>query len=334
MGKLLTDDKKHVDILTHVRVDKKLPKYVVMETNNGSGVKAKSLTNNTVFSVTPDSYERLRNNETLSYDNIKKILSEKNAFITDFNVTIGNTLNDVLDRTTMNGVWIGNNSIEVASDGNNERKKTGFWKRIIDRFSKQKPKKVHNDFDIIKFFADVHNLTSDEESMKYINRISDYIECIGYTEKTGQTALKEKLIKKLVINKLESVLYAKGMYCAINEDVIVKLAQNAPKPLSLDYIENYIRNIPIDVIKKKIFADGLQVFDNYCVLHYDENGESVEKTDREKEEEVEKRKDPILFGLINGSSKLYFIADWVDEKCDLTFDKMTEIVGKEIVESG
>lgn len=33
-----------------------------------------------------------------------------------------------------------------------------------------------------------------------------------------------------------------------------------------------------------------------------------------------KRKDPILFGVIAGSNKLYFIGDWIDEYCDLRFD--------------
>ena len=54
---------------------------------------------------------------------------------------------------------------------------------------------------------------------------------------------------------------------------------------------------------------------------------------RHKKKEIEKKKDPVLFGLLAGSSKLYFIADFIDEYCDLTFDKLTEIVGKELVES-
>lgn len=333
MGKLLTDDKKHLAILTSIRIDKSLPKYRLMAqaTEGKSDTDAMNIKNSFPSNY---SYSNIRNNEALSYDNLKKFLSDKTNGVTDFNISVSKVINDVLDKTTMNGVWI--------SDSNNTfvttQKKESLWSIIKNHFSKniniREEEKRTSKFDIIKFFSDVHGIVEDEEATKYINRIMEYIECIGYTETTGQVALKEKLIKGLVVNKLESILYSKGIYRAITEDVIVKLAQNAPKPLSLDYVENYVRNIPIDAIKKKIEADKLQVFDNYCILHYDENGESIAKTDREREEEVRKRKDPILFGLINGSNKLYFIADWVDEKCDLTFDKMTEIVGKEIIESG
>jgi hypothetical protein len=37
--------------------------------------------------------------------------------------------------------------------------------------------------------------------------------------------------------------------------------------------------------------------------------------------EVEKAKDPILFGVLKGTRNLYFIGDWIDEYCDLTLDK-------------
>jgi hypothetical protein len=48
-------------------------------------------------------------------------------------------------------------------------------------------------------------------------------------------------------------------------------------------------------------------------------------TEKQKVEE-EKKKDPILFGVIQNSRKLYFIGDWTDEFCDLTLDKMMEII--------
>jgi hypothetical protein len=122
------------------------------------------------------------------------------------------------------------------------------------------------------------------------------------------------------------------MYKAVSADKIVELAQGSKKALSLDYIQNYGRVIPTDVIKKKIEADKLHVFDNYVILHYDPDGKSYVATEKERKKEVERKKDPILFGVIMGSDKLYYIADWIDEYCDLTFDKLTEILGKEIIE--
>lgn len=185
-------------------------------------------------------------------------------------------------------------------------------------------------FDVISFFNRVK--LSVEQEQTYVNRLKEIVECMGYCDVTGQVGLKEKLFAELITNKYESVLFANGMYKAVSADKIVELAQGSKKALSLDYIQNYGRVIPTDVIKKKIEADKLHVFDNYVILHYDPDGKSYVATERERKKEVEKKKDPILFGVIMGSDKLYYIADWIDEYCDLTFDKLTEILGKEIIE--
>ena len=36
--------------------------------------------------------------------------------------------------------------------------------------------------------------------------------------------------------------------------------------------------------------------------------------------------------MIKNSNKLYFIGDWIDEYCDLTFDKIIDTMGKELIE--
>jgi hypothetical protein len=47
--------------------------------------------------------------------------------------------------------------------------------------------------------------------------------------------------------------------------------------------------------------------------------------------EAERRKDPILFGVIRGSRKLYYLGSWEDEYCDLTLDKFIEQFGEEAI---
>jgi hypothetical protein len=69
------------------------------------------------------------------------------------------------------------------------------------------------------------------------------------------------------------------------------------------------------------------VFDNYVILHYDYSGEAVEETKEEKA----KKKDPIMFGLIQGSKNLYYIGDWIDDYCDLTLDVIIKKLGKRTV---
>jgi hypothetical protein len=79
------------------------------------------------------------------------------------------------------------------------------------------------------------------------------------------------------------------------------------------------------IIKKEI--DDRKIFDNYVVLHYDpkDNGEGLSKA------EIEKKKDPILFGLIKNSRKLYYVADWKDEYCDLTLEEMFNVLGEKVL---
>ena len=48
-----------------------------------------------------------------------------------------------------------------------------------------------------------------------------------------------------------------------------------------------------------------------------------------KEKEI--KKDPILFGVIKKSRKLYYVADWKDEVCDLTLDKMFSELGENVL---
>ena len=48
---------------------------------------------------------------------------------------------------------------------------------------------------------------------------------------------------------------------------------------------------------------------------------------KETAKEEAKRRDPIIFGVIAGSKKLYYVDDWVDEYCDLTLDAFVDSLG-------
>lgn len=272
--------------------------------------------------------------EIMSYENLKNyFLSKSEVNIKDFNIDITEKMRDIANRTKGNasfGIVDGSPMFNVT---NNRRK--GLVDNIKDFFGKKirqnKEKKIANKFDVVKFFSDV-KLSAEDEATKYRDRLAEYVNCIGIAEKSGQTALKEKLFNNLVINKYETILFSKGLVKAVAEETIVKLAKDSPKALALDYIQNYIRNIPISVIKKKFEIDQLEIFDNYVILHYDPEGVSYAKTNKEKEEEEIKKRDPIMFGVIEGSTKLYYIDSWEDEYCDLTWDKMVDIIGKETIE--
>ena len=330
---LLTSDKKRVSILGRVEVDTSLPKYKA----------AKKLDNNskleTVGNLT-NSFVEGDNSTTsvLSYNELKDyFLSDKDLSITEFNVKVSESM-----RQNLNDTWVGTPSVFASNSvGPNNiddnipyNKKKSLFSKLRNIFKSKKSnnkKEKEINFDVIKFFSDVKAL-SKEEAEKYRDRIKDYVDCIAYTEASGQVALKEKLFEQLIINKYESILYGKGLYKAISEETLVKLAFNSPKALGLDYIKNYTRTIPLDIIKKKLEIDKLEVFDNYCILSYSPDGEVYRMTNKEKKIEAARRRDPILFGMICGSKKLYYIDSWVTPEDDLTLDKVIQILGKEIVE--
>ena len=203
----------------------------------------------------------------------------------------------------------------------------GFFKRFLSYLTRNSAERERlYSLDVLEFFAEVKGIAKNTpEAAKYIDRTAGYIEAIQNADLAGQNALKERLLGGLIMNKYESVLYAIGKYYVITEEDVVSFARKTPRGLALDYVKNYIRPIPTEVIKEMSRMNELEIFDNYVVLHYDPERKSFEETFREKE----RRRDPILFGVIKGSRKLYYITDWVDEYCDLTLDKFVEVLQRQ-----
>lgn len=174
--------------------------------------------------------------------------------------------------------------------------------------------------DVLKFFESVKLVTM-ENAGTYFNRIEPYLKALKDAKSMGQTALVQRLLGRIILVKYESILKTYGFNKRISEGQLVDFIKKTEKGVSLCYVGNFGRPIPNDVIEKKVLADQLHVFDNYCILHYDPEKKSYKMTAEEREKERIKKNDPILFGVLRGSRDLYYIADWVDEKCDLTLDK-------------
>ena len=79
-------------------------------------------------------------------------------------------------------------------------------------------------------------------------------------------------------------------------------------------------------------SDVSPVFDNYVVAHYSDIIQKAAKVEekvsaKEEKKQREKRRDPILFGVIKNSRKLYYITDWVTDTDDLTLAKLEKELG-------
>ena len=163
-------------------------------------------------------------------------------------------------------------------------------------------------------------LKNAEELEAFNEKNKEYQKLIDNAKLTGQTALVEELEANKQCKLFENQLVTLKMTKCISEANILKFADKCEKGLKLDWIRNFTRVIPDEVIKQKIRCDELELFDNYVVLYFDPDNKATKLT----KEEIEKKKDPILFGVMRGSRKLYFVGDWKDDLCDLTFDQIVK----------
>lgn len=138
-----------------------------------------------------------------------------------------------------------------------------------------------------------------------------------------------KAAMKITVLENEKRILSDGNFTKyISENQIVKFIRKTEEGLSLDYLKDYDRVIPKEAMDKFDQAENVQAFDNYIILHYEDK--SRRKNLDKKHKDQDKRRDPIMFGLIKGSRKLYYICDWVDEYCDLTLSSFLDKIGENI----
>ena len=158
-------------------------------------------------------------------------------------------------------------------------------------------------------------------STDIINASVKLKELIKTTMENGQVALSKRLENehKNIINEI--VLLKNNLLHYLTEDDVVNLLKKADFGIRIDFWNDYPELIPNDVLEAKKKADALCIFDNWCVMHYDPQGKALTQIQTE-----EWRRDPILFGMIIGSDRLYYVKDWKTEKDDLTIDKLCKIL--------
>ena len=355
---ILTKDVNGKSVLsifdTGITIDQKLPKWVnaskalaekkengEVKQQNSSGVRfemrqtyydagtgTQTTNMNTPFTVysTPEPYEI--KTDKVSFDEVAAAnLKELTMLIKS------GELNNVLSGYggMHNGAWnLVTNGNTYTMDSTGEKKTDSKFSKFIKKLFKKTEAKP--EISVIDFFTKV-KLESKEGAEIYVDRVSKYLQAIHNAYAVGQTALVEKLLSEMVTNKYEALLASRGAYYAISEQRVVDFAKKTERGVELTYLKNFTRPIPQESIDKVIKANEYEVFDNYVVMHYDPKGEHRAETRKEEA----KRKDPIIFGVIAGSRKLYYITDWIDEYCDLTLDKFVDTLGttkEEFAEGG
>ena len=166
-----------------------------------------------------------------------------------------------------------------------------------------------------------------EDSRNKVNRL------ITYLRDTGQYGQADNLqeLQKLVAYELTLMKAGYSKYITSKE--VIDFLLKSEKGVSIDFLRSYPEILPIKVGKIKKEVDKLLIFDNYCVMYYDKK---ISKFTKKEiiEAELEKRRDPILFGMIEGSDRLYYITDWVIGEDDLTLETVENALNRRAYDLG
>lgn len=161
------------------------------------------------------------------------------------------------------------------------------------------------------------------EKMKMERRMEKLQKAFDRAINNGQDAFAEKFMDRYAQEYRESLMAVKGIKMFVEKADVEKFRHKVRKgKISNTNFEKYTRVIPQKVLDKKKKVED--IFDSFVIYHYwSDEAEDVKKMSSSEKANM---KDPILFGRINESDRLYFIADWIDEFCDLTFDELIDAI--------
>lgn len=171
--------------------------------------------------------------------------------------------------------------------------------------------------DPVDMFEDVKNNFKELENAPDAE-MKKVVELLKLLERTKQVAAAKSVKSKQYLIRAENILFNAGFNQYQTEESLIGFIVQCKKGLCLTEIENFERPIPSDVVEKIEAAEQLKVFDNYYILHYDPSG-AVNQYLNANITTKPKPKDPIVFGVIRNSTKLYYVADWIDQYCNLTY---------------
>ncbi|MFA6234086.1 MAG: hypothetical protein WC824_07830 [Bacteroidota bacterium] len=270
-------------------------------------------------------FDRFREDKNLPKFREKKEKKGKFSSVSSAQVGTGNIVspNESDEDMDEDPSSVSGNSRIVTWVGSTSKKAHGKLQHVpwyIRLFKREKKDQEPPEVPVEEVFTLV--LKSPEELKIFEDRNQALEKMIEDSVTTGQEALHQQLLAEKDIRKIENALVASSHKRYISEAQLLKFSQWCQKGLCLDWISDFIRPIPPEVIQAKVECDKAGFFDNYVVLHFDpENRGTTEEARR-------KARDPILFGVLKGSRKLYFVGDWKDELCDLTFQQIVDKLGE------
>lgn len=154
--------------------------------------------------------------------------------------------------------------------------------------------------------------------------VADLEETYSRHLKAEQTSLADSVLNEIMLRLKEATCIVKGYDRYIEYGKLEKYFDKIRGgKIALTEYEMFMLPVPKDVAEKR--QEAKPYFDAFIVMHcFDPAKLDKDKTmsAQQKSAMAGKGRDPILFGTHDGSDRMWFIADWIDEFCDLTFGEV------------
>jgi len=176
------------------------------------------------------------------------------------------------------------------------------------------------------YFNLVKNSTQKATAKMFEEQLATIADLLIRAKEVGQVGFTQKLAFSYDTILKEQQLLANGVDTYVLQPDMLKFLDKV-KDVKIIEIQRYPRAIPIENMEAIQQAKNLKIFTNFLVVYTDLSGE--DPTTPEEKAKVARNRDPIVFGYFAHEKKssirhdrFYFITDWEDEFCDLTFSKM------------
>ena len=177
------------------------------------------------------------------------------------------------------------------------------------------------------YFDYVKGLKQKLNNEEYDIIIDTTLKMLKKTKVTGQTAMAKELAHQLDLALRELDAAKDGFDIFVNRKDIERYIEDVEaKSIKIIELDKYERDIPDDVVEK--LEKARKHFDEIYIVFTDYTKKETKKVAKERRD-----KDPIMFGAFHDKDeekknniyvedRLFFIADWKEEKCDLTLEEI------------
>ena len=210
-----------------------------------------------------------------------------------------------------------NESDAFDSEDNSEPPTTEeFQKKRQELQDPEKAASVTAEF----YFEKVKEGMTKVQQRELKNRVADLTATLQMASR-DQIVLREETQRLLAVALLQQKAATLGYDTVVDEDIInrfrSKVEMKRPDMMELG---NFPRVLPKKVRDALAKVKKANLFDKFSVLTWNPRQEQVEAV-----KDLIIKKDPILFAQFSFDPFYwYYITSWIDETCDLTFDKMIE----------